>query len=70
MTEHNKPTSEDKLRISIIAALIFIIFASPYFFQLLNKASGKLASAGGCPTMYGVVVAAVAYGIVTRLLMR
>lgn len=70
MAEHNKPTSEDKLRISIISALIFIVFASPYFFQLLHKASDKLAGADGCPTMYGVIAAAVAYGIVTRLLMR
>jgi len=57
-----------------MAGLLFMLFASPFFFAALNSGTSlfglEIANAVGCPNLGGVVLAAVLYMLLTRLLMR
>lgn len=71
----NKPyTSRDKWIVSLMAGLLFMLFASPFFFSALNSGTSlfglEVANVAGCPNLGGVVLSAVLYMLLTRLLMR
>jgi hypothetical protein len=57
-----------------MAGLLFMLFASPFFFAALNNGTSlfglEVANMAGCPNLGGVVLAAVLYMLLTRLLMR
>ena len=71
----NKPyKSRDKWVVALIAGLLFMLFASPFFFAALNGGTSQfgleVASVTGCPNLGGVVLSAVLYMFLIRLLMR
>ena len=71
----NKPyKSRDKWVVALMAGLLFMLFASPFFFAALNGATSsfglEIASMAGCPNLGGVVLSAVLYMLLIRLLMR
>ena len=71
----NKPyTSRDKWIVSLMAGLLFMLFASPFFFAALNSGTSRfgmdIASPSGCPNLGGVVFSAVLYLLLVRMLMK
>lgn len=71
----NKPyTSKDKWIVALLAALLFLFFASPFMFRTLNAVTQSfglvISSATGCPNMAGLLIVALLFMGVTRLLMR
>lgn len=57
---------------SIQSALLFLVIALPFTYKLVQALLGKLitiASPSGCPTVAGVVVHAVVFGLLVYLLM-
>lgn len=70
-----KPFSKlDKFIVSILAGLLFLLFASPFMFTLTNKLLSPVglttSSSDGCPTVAGLIVHSVVYIVVTYALMR
>lgn len=54
-----------KLKHSLYGTLIFYLLSSPVLFSLLSKVLGKgYSSLSGCPTIYGVLLNALLYGLV------
>lgn len=65
--------SAQKWVVSFIVALLFLVFASPIVFKLVNSITSKfnvdVASATGCPTILGLFVHALVFLLVFRLLL-
>ena len=76
MTDNcKKPyTDRDKWIVSIISAVLFLIIASPFMYSLTNSLTSSfgliLADSRGCPLMSGLVVHALIFLLIVRLLMR
>jgi hypothetical protein len=57
-----------KIKASILAALLFIVIASPELFGVMQNLLGglvKVASPGGVPTAAGLVLHALVYGLIS-----
>lgn len=60
-----------KVRISILAALIFFIIANPSTYKIMRGVLGEwVASPTGCPTTDGLILHTCVYLLITYLLMR
>ena len=60
----------NKLLISLLSALVFIVIAHPQTFLLVRKAvGGWVASDAGCPTREGLLLHALVFMIITYLMM-
>lgn len=62
--------AENKLAISFLSALVFLIVAHPQTFLLMRRLVGEwVASDKGCPTRRGLMLHALVFMIVTYLMM-
>ena len=70
----NKPyTSKDKWIVSIIAGLLFLLIASPFLFNAVNSVTssfGLIIANSGCPNLGGLLLHAIVFMLIVRLLMR
>ena len=64
-------TKEKKIRVSIQTALIAFVIFSPMMFQFMGSVLGKwLANSDGLPTMSGLFVHVILFGIIIYALMK
>ena len=71
----DKPyTSKDKWIVAFVAALIFMLIASPFLYNVTNKVTLmfglRIADDGGCPLLSGLIVHGVLFLLIVRLLLR
>ena len=72
----DKPyTSRDKWVVSLMAGILFILFASPFFISALNGITSPLIGLDfmnqlSCPNIGGVVFAGILYMLLVRVLMK
>lgn len=62
-----------KVKISLMAAVLFAIVASPQLFSIMQSLLGglvRVATTGGSPTFFGLVLHAAVYGGLTYALMH
>ena len=60
-----------KVRISILAALIFFVVANPQTYKIMRGVLGDwVSSPTGCPTTNGLILHTCVYLLITYLLMR
>jgi len=62
-----------KLRASIISAILFAIVASPQLFAVMQSLLGglfRVASPSGAPTLAGLILHAVVYGLLVYAIMQ
>jgi hypothetical protein len=60
----------NKLLISFLSALVFLIVAHPQTFLLMRRTVGDwVASDAGCPTRSGLVLHAAVFMLITYLMM-
>tara|TARA_Y100000813_G_scaffold185596_1_gene157583 strand:- start:365 stop:595 length:231 start_codon:yes stop_codon:yes gene_type:complete len=72
MDLHMSVESLQKWKYTLITTVIFLVIASPYTYMLVNKILGglvKIASPTGCPTTAGLLVHAVVFTLILRLIM-
>ncbi len=63
-------STSEKISATIQAILVFLIVSLPSTYQLTNGIlGGKLAEPSGCPTMTGLLVHALVFGIIVYILM-
>lgn len=62
---------DEKVMYSIWAAILFAVIGSPFVYNLVNMVLGFIVpiAVNGCPTVAGVIVHAIVFGLVTYLLM-
>ena len=58
-----------KSKVSLQAALLFFIIANPYTYKLTSKL-GSWVATNGCPTMAGLILHTIVFGLITFLLMK
>jgi hypothetical protein len=58
-----------KLSATLQAVLLFYILSHPLTYKLTTSVVGGLASYGGCPTALGLIVHAIVFGVIVRMLM-
>lgn len=61
------PTVMDKARYSFYSAVIFLILASPPVYKFVNKLLGSvvsIADSSGCPTVAGLVIHSIVFGLI------
>ncbi len=64
-------SNEKKLYISFQTALIAFVFFNPMLFKAVSSVLGRwVASADGAPTMLGLLLHAILFGLVLYLLMK
>lgn len=67
-------SSQDKWIASIIAGLLFLLIASPFLFNAVNSITSSfglvICDKSGCPNMAGLVLHAVVFVLIVRLLMN
>lgn len=64
-------SNEKKMYISLQTALIAFLFFNPLLFKLVSSVLGKwVASGEGAPTMLGLALHTVLFGLVLYLLMK
>jgi hypothetical protein len=67
------PTTNQKLMGTLISVIVFIIISLPTTYKVTNsilgEAVGSLANTEGSPTMYGIVVHSIVFGIIIFILM-
>jgi hypothetical protein len=71
----NKPlTNKDKWVIALLSGLLFLLIASPFLFSVVNGVTSSfglhIANANGCPNLGGLLLHAIVFILVVRLLMR
>ena len=73
MSSKNDDLSESqKWVVSLMSALAFLLIASPFMYKITGEvtdAVGFSTSVDGCPNVYGLVLHAVVFAIIVRLLM-
>jgi hypothetical protein len=70
----DKPyTSNDKWTVSIISGLLFLLVASPFTYSLTESVTRRvglnITDKAGCPNLAGLLIHALIYTMVLRLLM-
>jgi len=57
---------------SIQAALIFLVVSSPVLYKLVQTIFGRLftVAVNGCPTVAGLILHSIVFGLVVYLIMR
>lgn len=69
------PSNSTKWKISILSGIIFLIISAPLLYKLtdglLKKISPNLSlcNSDGCPTQLGLIVHAIVFILITRMLM-
>lgn len=67
-------TSQDKWIVSLIAGLLFLLIASPFLFGAMNALTltfgMSIATPGGCPNLGGLLLHAIIFMLIVRLMMR
>jgi hypothetical protein len=58
----------------MIAGLLFLLIASPFLYNVVNNLTSSfgliLADKNGCPNLGGLLVHAIVFMLIVRLLMR
>ena len=68
----HEPSDMDKWRWTIYTTILFLIIVNPMTYKFVQKLLGsfvKVADASGCPTMNGILVHAVVFTLLLRVLM-
>lgn len=70
----SKPQSADKWRYTLITSVLFLIVVNPMTYKLTNSLFSKLLGSianpsSGCPSMVGILLHAVVFTLLLRLLM-
>ena len=70
----SKPQSVDKWRYTLITSVLFLIVVNPMTYKLTNNLFSKLLGSianpsSGCPSMVGILLHAVVFTLLLRLLM-
>lgn len=67
-------TSKDKWVVSMVGGLLFLLIASPFFYEAVDSLTSsfglKIADRDGCPNLAGVILHTCIFVVVVRLLMR
>lgn len=58
-------TNTQKILISIIIAIIFLIVSSPYMYKLTNSVGLHTCDSNGCPTLLGLGIHTVVFFVLT-----
>ena len=69
---YNNLNEGQKWIICLYSALLFILIASPFMYQLTNKLTrltGFETSSNGCPNLYGLLLHGVVFLLLVRVLM-
>ncbi len=72
---NNKPyTSQDKWIVAIIVGLLFLLIASPFFYNAINSLTSSfglvIVDADGCANIGGLLLHSIIFVLIIRLLMR
>lgn len=70
----SKPNNMDKWRYTLITTVLFLIVVNPMTYKLTNKLFSKLLGpiangSSGCPSMVGILLHAVVFTLLLRILM-
>lgn len=73
--EHAPPyhTNRDKWIIALVAGIVFFIVASPYFYGIVDNIMGLIGvhtATLGCPNIIGLVIQAIIYFLIIRILLN
>lgn len=63
----------DKWRISLLSGLVFLLISSPFMYRLANTVTsmvGIKTIQDGVPTIAGLIITAIIFVIVSRLMMN
>jgi hypothetical protein len=59
------PTTVQKAKYSIYSAIVFLLIASPMMYRLTSSVLGAwISSKQGCPTLAGLVLHTVVFGLI------
>jgi len=61
-----------KLLYTLLSVMVFVIFTNPYMYKMLDKMLGsymRMSTFDGCPTMNGMLVSAIMFGVVIYIMM-
>lgn len=72
--EPREPTSMEKWYYTLITTVIFLFVTNPLTYVFVNGTVGrlvgkKIASVSGCPTMFGLILHAIVFTLIVRLVM-
>lgn len=74
MPNEKSLTSKDKWVISGLSGLLFLLIASPFMFTVTNGITSSfgvtIASESGCPNLGGLLLHAIVFILIVRLMMR
>lgn len=58
-------STSTKASISVLSAVIFCVVASPFMYMLTSSVFGSSIAINGCPTLIGLVLHTVVFGLIT-----
>ena len=64
---------ENRLYYTILSVIVYVIMTNPYTYKMMDKVMGgvvKMARYDGCPTMMGLMMSAMMYGVVIYMMMN
>lgn len=68
------PSSADKWMYTLMTTLLFLIIVNPYTYKLVQTLLGGIVKIAdirtGCPTMAGIIVHAIVFTLLLRLMME
>lgn len=67
-------TSKDKWVIALLSGLLFLLVASPFMFNVMNSLTSSfgltIADGSGCPNLGGLMLHAIVFMLIIRILMK
>jgi riboflavin transporter FmnP len=64
-------TTKEKIMATLLSVIIFILISLPFTYNITNGLlGGKLLDSSNCPTLFGIIVHAAAFGIIVFILME
>ncbi|MBJ23968.1 MAG: hypothetical protein CMB64_04790 [Euryarchaeota archaeon] len=66
----SSPSDSDKWFYSAQGGLIFAALSAPMVYKLTSDFFGNMLNERGCPSTYGIVVHAIIFTIIIKLMMR
>jgi hypothetical protein len=74
MADSSKSSSSDKWKYSLISSIIFLIVAAPMTYKLVDSVTKMVkidtVDSSGCSTMMGLVIHAIVFLLISRLIME
>jgi hypothetical protein len=66
----DKLSRDEKIKKALANGLVFLVLSSSQAFSLVGGIAGPMVAIGGCPSLAGIILHGLVYGLTVRVLLK